>query len=173
MQQQLTLARAGKGDTEMLASAVDDTAAYYGRIDIRSTTEAQSSNNEELAILQAKKALWEAEFQLTNAARRDIEESLKNAPTPYVRILAALALARAGDTLAAEKLSRELEKMYPPDSLYLLYWGSSIHAAVELRRNNPARAIQVLQSASNVELSADSVLPGGRCIRFTSEDWHI
>ena len=158
MQQQLALAKGTKVDPQSVGSLAADTAAYHGHIEKQTAIQMKAS--EPAAILQLKRALWEAEFQLTDAARRDIEESLENAPSPYVRILAGLALARAGDTLAAEKLSRELEKMYPPDSLYVLYWGSSIHAAVDLHRNNPDRAIHSLQAASDVELSVDSVLPG-------------
>ena len=160
MQHQLALAEAGKGDSELLASAAADTAAYHGRIEKHPAIQMTASNNEPAAISQLKRALWKAEFQLGDAARGDAREALANAPTRYVRILAALALARAGDTVAAEKLSNELEKGYPPDTLERLYWVSSIRAAVELNRNNPANAIKLLQAAANVELSADSLFPG-------------
>jgi DNA-binding winged helix-turn-helix (wHTH) protein/tetratricopeptide (TPR) repeat protein len=160
MQHQLALAEAGKGDSELLASAAADTAAYHGRIEKHPAIQMTASNNEPAAISQLKRALWEAEFQLGDAARGDARQALANAPTRYVRILAALALARAGDTMAAEKLSKELEKGYPPDALERLYWVSSIRAAVELNRNNPANAIKLLQAAANVELSADSLFPG-------------
>jgi serine/threonine protein kinase len=160
MQHQLALAEAGKGDSELLASAAADTAAYHGRIEKHPAIQMTASNNEPAAISQLKRALWEAEFQLGDAARGDAREALANAPTRYVRILAALALARARDTVAAEKLSIELEKGYPPDALERLYWVSSIRAAVELNRNNPANAIKLLQAAANVELSADSLFPG-------------
>jgi len=85
---------------------------------------------------------------------------LTNAPTLYVRTLAALALARAGDTAAAEKLAIELEKAYPPDSIMQLYADSSIRAALELNRTHPDYAIKRLQAAANVELSTDFLFPG-------------
>jgi len=154
------LALASKGDTESLASAADDTSAYYGRIDKRSMAEASSSNNEELAISQVKRALWEAEFHLDDEARRDGREALVKAPTPYVRVLTSLALARARDSERAEKLAKELEKTLPPDSMLMLYGGSSIRAALDLTRNDPADAIKRLQAAANVELGREWFFPG-------------
>jgi eukaryotic-like serine/threonine-protein kinase len=160
MHHQLALAEAAKDDPYMLGSAADDTAAYGGRIQRQTAIQMKTSDTEPAALARLKRALWEAEFGLRERARRDASEALVSAPTRYVRILTALALARAGDNLTAEKLSRELEKIYPPDSLYLLYWGSSIHASEELNRNNPANAIRALQEAVSVELSTDTLFLG-------------
>jgi hypothetical protein len=89
-----------------------------------------------------------------------VREALANEPTRYVRVLAALALARAGETVAAERLAIEFEKAYPPDSLFRTYWVSSIRASLELTRNNPAHAISLLQPADAVELSTDYLFFG-------------
>jgi eukaryotic-like serine/threonine-protein kinase len=156
MQHQLALAGAEKEDSEGLASAVSDTAAYYGRIEQeRVFTTLTTSDSEPAAIAQLKRALWEAEFRLRDSARRDATDALIKTPTRYVRILAALVLARAGDTGAAERLTTELEREYPPDSLMRLYGASSIRAAIALNRNNPAQTINILQATANVELSRD------------------
>jgi eukaryotic-like serine/threonine-protein kinase len=88
MQHQLALAAAAKEDPQMLGSAADDTAAYSGRIETQTAIQMTTSDSEPAALAQLKRALWEAEFQLTDAARRDARP-----PTRYVRILAALALA--------------------------------------------------------------------------------
>jgi len=161
MEHQLAMARAGNGDTESLASAGADTTAYHGRIEKHPVRQAVSSGNEPIAISQVKRAMWEAEVQMPDAARRDAREALALAPTPYVvRSLAALALARAGDTLSAEKINVQLEKAYSPDSLLQLYAGSSIRAALELNRNDPTRAIMQLEVAAPVEMSAEFLIPG-------------
>ena len=160
MQHQLALANSGNGDPESLTSAAADTAAYHGRIEKHGATKMTSGDHEPSAILQVKRALWESEFQLTDAAIADAKEALAKTPTPYVRSLAALALARAGGTTAAEKISIQLEKAYSPDSMLQLYAGSSIQAALELNRNNPAYAITRLQEAANVELSTEFLFPG-------------
>jgi serine/threonine protein kinase/Tfp pilus assembly protein PilF len=160
MRQQLALAAAAKGDPQMLGSAVDDTSAYGGRIEKQTAIQMTANDSEPAALAQLKRALWEAESQLADAARRDAREALASAPTRYVRILAALALARAGDTSSAEKLTIEFEKAYPLDSLFRSYWISSARASVELSRNNPAHAISVLQPAAPVELSTDFLFFG-------------
>ena len=67
--------------------------------------------------------------------------------------MAALALARAGDTTAAEKLATELDKTLPLDTLVQRYWLPSIRAAVALAHKDPNRAVELLNPASTVELS--------------------
>ena len=66
--------------------------------------------------------------------------------------MTALALARAGDTAAAEKLATELDKAFPLDTLVQRYWLPSIRAAVALQRKDPKRAIEILRAASAIEL---------------------
>jgi DNA-binding winged helix-turn-helix (wHTH) protein/tetratricopeptide (TPR) repeat protein len=160
MQRQLALARAAKEDFQMLGYATADTTAYGGRIEKQSAIPMTTSDAEPAAISQLKRALWEVEFQLKDAARRDARAALANAPTRYVRIMAALALARAGDASAAEKLATELEKAYPSDSMMRLYWVSSIRASLELGRNDPVQAINQLRAATSVELSTNYLFFG-------------
>jgi serine/threonine protein kinase/tetratricopeptide (TPR) repeat protein len=160
MQRQLALAKAGKGDVEALTTVAADTAAYHGRIENQPTTETGSSDKEPVAMSQAKKAMWEAEFQLTDAARRDAKEALKNAPTLTIRMLTSLALARAGDHATAEKLITELERTLPPDSILIVYGASSVRAALELNRNAASKAIAQLQAAANVELGTEFLIHG-------------
>ena len=70
-----------------------------------------------------------------------------------MRALAALALARAGDTAAAEKLAGELDKTFPLDTLVQRYWLPTIRAAIALQRKDPNRAIELLKVASPIELA--------------------
>ena len=160
MQHQLDLVRATKEDPEMLGSLAADTAAYHGRIEKRPAVPIWSGHAEPLAVAQLKTAMWEAEFQLTDAARGDVRDALAKAPTQVVRTFAALALARAGDNEGAQKLIAELEKTDAPDSIDWMYWLAPARAAVEINRNNASEAINVLQPAASVELSQDTYLPG-------------
>ena len=68
-----------------------------------------------------------------------INRALKLAPNRDVRTVAAMALARAGDTAGAEKLASELDKTYPMDTIVQRYWLPTIRAAVALERNDPSR----------------------------------
>jgi predicted Zn-dependent protease len=76
------------------------------------------------------------------------------APNRDVRAVAALALARAGDTAGAEKLVAELDKAFPLDTLVQRYWLPTIRASVALERKDPTRAVELLKAASTVELSS-------------------
>jgi eukaryotic-like serine/threonine-protein kinase len=78
---------------------------------------------------------------------------VKLAPNRDVQAMAALALAPAGDTPAAEKLAAELDKTFPLDTLVQRYWLPTIGAAVALERKDPNRAVELLKMASAIELS--------------------
>jgi predicted Zn-dependent protease len=69
-----------------------------------------------------------------------------------VRAIAALALARAGDTAGAEKLATELDRIFPLDTLVQRYWLPTIRAGGALERQDPNRAIELLKVASTIEL---------------------
>ncbi len=74
--------------------------------------------------------------------------------------MAALALARAGDTAEAEKLADELDKNFPQDTLVQKYRLPTIRAAIALQRNDPNQAIELLQVTSPIELGdAGYMLP--------------
>jgi hypothetical protein len=47
-----------------------------------------------------------------------------------------------------------LEKRYPADTLVTKYWLPVIRASVEIKRNNPARAIELLQPTTPYELAS-------------------
>lgn len=78
---------------------------------------------------------------------------MKLGPNRDVKVAAAPALARAGDTAAAEKLAAELDKQFPVDTLVHTYWLPTIRAAVALERKDPSRAVELLKVTSAIELS--------------------
>jgi eukaryotic-like serine/threonine-protein kinase len=119
-------------------------------------TSAQNNDAQETAAAyQAVAALREVESGNPGQARANVALGMRLAPKGYVRDLAALALARAGDTAGAENLAAELDKTSPLDTLVQQYWLPSIRAALALQRNDPKRAIELLKVASATELSAD------------------
>src|ERR1035441_2119574 len=67
-------------------------------------------------------------------ARAEVKAALKLAPNSDVAV-AALVLARAGDTAGAEKLAAELDKIRPPDTPVHRDWLPPIRAAGPLARN--------------------------------------
>ncbi len=105
------------------------------------------------AAYEAAAALREVEAGNREQARAEAAAAVKLAPRNRdVRAMAALALARAGDTAAAEKLAAELDKTFPLDTFVQRYWLPTIRAAVALERKDPNQAIELLQVASTIEL---------------------
>jgi eukaryotic-like serine/threonine-protein kinase len=66
--------------------------------------------------------------------------------------MAALAMAQAGDTAAAEKLVAGLDKDFPLDTLAQRYWLPAVRAAIALERKDPRRAVELLQVTNAIEL---------------------
>ena len=148
------------GMEDVLRAAQADTEAWYGKMSkarelTRDAMDSAIHNDakETAATYQAAATLREVESGYPQQARADANAALKLAPNQYVQDMAALTLARTGDTAEAEKLAAELEKAFPRDTLVQKYWLPSIRAAVALQRKDPNRAIALLQVSSAIELA--------------------
>jgi class 3 adenylate cyclase/tetratricopeptide (TPR) repeat protein len=157
---QLLSAGTGKPGTEdLLLASQADTEGWYGKLknaqDMtrRAMDSAQHNDAKETAAAyQAAAALREVESGNREQARAEADAALNLGPNRDVRALAALALARAGATPAAEKLAAELDQTLPLDTLVQRYWLPTIRAAVALERKDPKRAIELLKVAGTIEL---------------------
>ena len=157
---QLVSAAMGKpGAEDLLLATQADTEGWYGKLKNaheltrRAMDSAQHNDAKETAAAyQAAAALREVESGNREQARAEANAALKLAPNRDVRAIAALALARAGDTAGAEKLAAELDKTFPLDTLVQRYWLPTIRAGVALERKDPNRAIELLKVASTIEL---------------------
>jgi tetratricopeptide (TPR) repeat protein len=65
----------------------------------------------------------------------------------------ALALAMCGDAAKAEKLAAETSKLYPNGTIWNAVQLPGIRAAIALNRNQPAKSVDLLASASPYERS--------------------
>ena len=92
------------------------------------------------AIWQANAALREAEFGNAATAKQQVDAALALAPGRDVKVLAAMTLARAGDTARATKIVEQLEKSEATNTMLKLYWLPTIHAAIELSGGKPSQA---------------------------------
>ena len=158
----LVSAAMGKpGAEDLLLAMQADTEGWRGKLkDARELTgramdsARHNDAKESAAAYQAAAALREVESGNREQARADANAALKLAPNRDVRAMAALALARAGDTARAEKLVAELDKTFPLGTLVQRYWLPTIRAGVALQHKDPNRAIELLKVASTIELSA-------------------
>jgi eukaryotic-like serine/threonine-protein kinase len=87
-------------------------------------------------------------------SRQETTSALATASTRDVSILAALALARIGDTVQAKRMADDLAGRFPLNTMINRYWLPTIYASIENQRNNPTRAVELLQSAMPYELGS-------------------
>ncbi|MGA2372343.1 MAG: protein kinase domain-containing protein [Candidatus Korobacteraceae bacterium] len=160
MTQLLSAAMGKPGSEDLLLATQADTEGWYGRLKnahelTRQAMDSAQRNDakESAAMYQAAAALREVESGNREQARAEANAALKLAPNRNVRAMAALALARAGDTAAAEKLVAELDRNLPLDTMVQRYWLPTIRAGVALERKDPNRAIELLKVGSMIELS--------------------
>jgi len=148
-------------ELENVQLAQADTEAYRGRLQasrkyaenaVRSAL--QDDRKESAALWRLQQALREAELGVGHNATEDALSALSLSPTPNVRAVAALALARAGETGRAEVITKAIENEYPADSIVRTYWNASTQAAIALNRRQPAKALSVLEAAAVTELGS-------------------
>jgi len=158
MQRQVALVKNKPGE-DMLLSFASDTEGFYGRLNSARELSRRASDvarhtdaNETAADWQMNAALREAEFGNSERARKEIAAALKTASTRDVQILGALASARIGDMAQAQKIADDLAHRFPLNTTINRYWLPTIYASVEMSHNQPAKALELLQTTSQCEL---------------------
>jgi tetratricopeptide (TPR) repeat protein len=159
MGRQVAWAAGKPGAEDLLLSFQSDTEAYHGHLlkardfSRRAVDSAVRDESKETAALwQVNAALREAEFGNSAAAKQGVAAALALAPGRDVKLFAALALARIGETAGAKPVVEELEKDYPSDTVLKIYWLPAVKAAMELNANNSAQAVVFLEAAAPYEL---------------------
>jgi eukaryotic-like serine/threonine-protein kinase len=147
------------GVEDGLLSEESDSQAYWGRLakarefSRRAAASASHVGEKETAAgYEVNAAFREAEFGNVAQALSRADSALALSSTRGIQILAALALARAGDADRAQKIADELEKQNPLDTVMVDYWLPAIRAAIENDRKNYSKAIEILQTAIPYEL---------------------
>src|ERR1700741_1534581 len=149
------------GLEDVLLAQQGDTAAWYGRMKnarelTRRAMDSAEHNDakETAAAYQAESALREGAAGNREQARAEANAAMERAANRDVRAMAALVLARAGDTARAENLAAELDKTFPVATLVQRYWLPTIRAAVAMERKEPKRAVELLKETGTVELGS-------------------
>ena len=159
MQDQVSSLMGKPGAEDVLLSAESDSEAYYGRLrkarefSQRAVESAKRNDAKETAATwEVNAALREAEFGNLAQARQGVAAALALAPGRDVQLLSALAGARAGDAVQAQKVVEKLNRDFPLSTVLESYWLPTIRAEIELNHGNGAAAIRVLQATSPFEL---------------------
>ena len=100
----------------------------------------------------AFQALREAELGNVSAARQAVARALALAPGRYVKVLAALALARSGETSQSRTILEALQKSEPTNTYLKVYWFPVLEASIAMAQQAPDRVIVALEPALPYEL---------------------
>ena len=168
MERHVTWSIGRPGDEDLILSVHSDTEAYYGRLakardySRRALESARGAeSNEAGALWQANAALREAEFGNPAAAAQAIVAALTLAPGRDVKVLTALAWARAGDNTRAKAAAAQLEKTYAQDTMVKFYWLPTIYAAIANNSGHAEESISLLEAARPYELGLPPQLQVG------------
>lgn len=168
MQQQLSWAAGRPAEDNWLFAAQADTEAYFGHLakarefSRRAIDSAVHADAQETAALwQATEALREAEFGNARSAGQNATAAIALGPGKHVRSVAALALARAGNTAHAQTLAETLNKELPLDFVVQRYWLPCIRAAIEINGKRPGKALEILETAAPYELAQNEPIQLG------------
>jgi tetratricopeptide (TPR) repeat protein len=161
MQQQLDWAR-GKPDEYEALFWQAETAAYLGELRkarelANRLADAELGRNlkENAADTMSGIALMAAVTGNCQQAREDVARAsaLPRTDTSFFGI--GIGLAQCGELSQAQSVADEFAKRRPKDTLINAIALPAIRAAIEIRRNNPAQAIQFLQSANRYDRTGD------------------
>ncbi|MEO8595674.1 MAG: winged helix-turn-helix domain-containing protein [Candidatus Solibacter sp.] len=142
--------------------------AYFGRlhrsraISRGAVAEAQQGGQAERAALwETSAAIRETLFGNAPEAKLRATAALKLSKNCEVEYGAAFALASAGDSPWSQRLADDLARRFPDDTTVKFYYLPVLGARLALNHRDPARAIELLQSAAANELGAPRSIPHG------------
>jgi DNA-binding winged helix-turn-helix (wHTH) protein/tetratricopeptide (TPR) repeat protein len=112
----------------------------------------QSGHGERAALFETGEALREAFFGNAAIATQGASSVLARVKDREVEYGAALALALAGSSSRAQALADDLERNFPEDTSVRFSYLPVLRAILALNRQQPSKAIEVLESAEPYEL---------------------
>jgi DNA-binding winged helix-turn-helix (wHTH) protein/tetratricopeptide (TPR) repeat protein len=151
----------GKPDEQGLMDLEATSAAYFGRLKEAREHSRRAAmlanlagNKERSSVSEGEVSLWEAMFGNPAAAREMAAKSLDFSNGRLSQFDPALTLAISGDVSRAQKIADDLDKHLPEYTLLQSSLIPIIRAQIALSRNEPAKAVELLQTATPYELGS-------------------
>jgi tetratricopeptide (TPR) repeat protein len=158
----------GKPGEEVLVWSAASVAMAGGRLDKARALNRRAAEMARIAGLDEAAASWLALasfndllFGKTEEALRGIEDALASARNVDTMYLAAAVLARSGRLEQAEALIAELDAENVANTLIQAVYLPTLRATVDLQRDDPAAAVELLESTATYERA----YPGGPYLR--------
>jgi serine/threonine protein kinase/Flp pilus assembly protein TadD len=161
MERQVAWAAGRPNEEDQMLSLHADTQAYYGRLgkarDLArraSDSAVRSDAKETGAQWLVYQALREAELGNLAVARQGVARALALAPGRDVKVLAAVALVRTGESAQSRTILEALQKSEPTNTYLKVYWFPVIEASIAMAQQAPDRAIVALEPTLPYELGS-------------------
>src|SRR6266851_9722635 len=159
MQRELSATTGQSGGEDTMLAMQADTEAFSGHLKKARALSRQAVESAQKAELAEPAAIWEGLAALREAAfgnnaeaRKGVEEVIRIAPESRdAQTLAALILARAGETQRAQAILEDLSARYVSNTVIQKVWIPTIRAQNELLRQNSRTALQFLETATPYE----------------------
>jgi serine/threonine protein kinase/Tfp pilus assembly protein PilF len=136
-----------------------NSAAYSGQLNKsleifhRSEASAERAGEKDRAAdAEASAALYEALFGKEAEARKHAGAANAQSIGKDGEFVAALALASAGDSSGAQGIVEDLAKRFSEDTIVKFNYLPTIRAQLALKRNDGAKAVEILEAAAPYEL---------------------
>jgi eukaryotic-like serine/threonine-protein kinase len=165
MEQQVNWAQGKPEIQDIFLGSQGSTEAYFGHIEKarelwhRAAESAlQNDKKETAAGYHLALSSTEADFGNRDRARQELVAASSLADGYDAQILAPVILARTGDFRPAGKMVDDLAKRYPQDTLVNSIAAPTIRAAIAIDRNDPAKAVEFLETVLPYELGEADAL---------------
>lgn len=166
MRRVLSLSNGVPGAEPLLLSEQASTEAYFGhfekarQLSLEAANVLQSEGQKEAAgLCFAQTAVREAEIGDTVRARGFIFRALNLTHNKSVLTLAALVMARTGDSAKARSLVEKLDKEHPANTFVQKYWLPTIRAEIELQQHKGESALGLLSVVGRFDSAAPEEFP--------------
>jgi len=159
MERQVGDATGKPGVEDQILFLESETAAYNGELSKsreltrRAADAAERTNEKETAAeYLGHSAVREALVGNMDAAKQDAKAAMMRSNSRQGNAFSAIALALAGDSAQAARLSDDLRKKFPADTIVQSDYLPMIRAAAALRSGDASRAVEALATSEPYEL---------------------
>jgi hypothetical protein len=150
-----------RGFEDVILYIESDTAAYGGQfskareLTRRASESAQRADEKETAAgYEAEAAVREALVGNMRLAKQQVQAALALSTGKDVEAISAIALGLAGDSAQARRLSADLAKRFPQDTIVQFNYLPTIHGAAALQGGSASKAIETLVPVAPYELGS-------------------
>jgi eukaryotic-like serine/threonine-protein kinase len=157
-EREATVPREKSGADDWMSNAEAFVSSYSGHLEEarkmsqRAADLARKADRRDTeALYEADAAVREALFGNALAARQRAGDALELSKSRDVEYEAAFALAVAGDSSRSQRLTEDLSRRFPEDTIVRFTYVPTIRALVALNHSRPSKSIELLRTAISYE----------------------